>query len=167
MKQILSFLILVVVTGFFSSCATTEQNVNAKPAPTATTAVENATNTEQVIRKLHQAYERAWVQQDAATFERLLADDVTQTDGQGKVLSKAEIISNAKSGAVKFESGTSEDLKIRVYGDTVILTELWKENSMNNGIKTVASMRNTVVYLKKNENWQVVSDQVTVIVPKK
>jgi len=165
MKRTLIIVVLVAIAVVFSSCATGGEKANSSPAPSATATTESAANVEQEIRKIHQEYDRAWLQQDATAFDRLLADDVTQTDPEGKVLSKAEIVANAKSGDVKFEVGQSDDVKVRVYGNTALVTTRWTEKSTNKGKPTTGIMRNTVVYVKKNGNWQVVSDQVTPVTP--
>lgn len=167
MKRILSVVTLTVFAAFFSSCAAPEEKAALSTTPSATASAESNANAEQEVRKLHQEYDRTWLQQDAAAFERLLADEMMQTDYEGKVFSKAEIVANTKSGTVKFEAGQSDDVKVHVYGNTALVTARWTEKSTNKGKQIAGTMRNTVVWVKKNGNWQVVSDQVTVIVPQK
>src|SRR5262249_36611488 len=126
-------------------------------------ATDTSANAEQEVRRLEQEYDKAWLQQDAAAFERLLADDVKQIDPEGKVLSKAEIVANAKSGNVKFEVGQSDDVKVRVYGDTAVLNGRWTEKSTDKGKPFAGTLQMTIVWVKRNGKWQVVSDQVTPI----
>ena len=78
-----------------------------------------------------------------------------------------EIRMEPSTGTVKFEAGQSDDVKVHVYGNTALVTARWTEKSTNKGRQIAGTMRNMVVWVKKNGNWQVVSDQVTVIVPQK
>ncbi len=124
-----------------------------------------ATSADDELRRIHQEYDRAWLRQDAVTFERLLAADFVQVDQDGKVLSKADVIANAKSGDVKLEVGQSDDVKVWIHGDTAVVGGRWTEKGTIKGKTTEAIMRNIVVYSKINGRWHVVSDQVTVIKP--
>jgi ketosteroid isomerase-like protein len=137
------------------------------PATTSfpTAAAEPVAQIEEEVKKISQAYDQAWLRQDAAAFERLLADDAILVDENGRLTTKAEVIANAKSGAVKFEVGKSEDVKRYFYGNTVVTTGRWTEKSTNNGRQVNSTMQNTTVYAKRNGNWQVVADQVTLIAP--
>jgi uncharacterized protein (TIGR02246 family) len=115
------------------------------------------------LRRTQQEYDRAWLRQDPALFERLLSKDFMQVDPQGKVLTKSEVIANAKSGEVKFEVGQSDEVKVRIYGDTAIVSGKWTEESTNKGQTTEAVMQNIVVFARIDNQWKVVSDQVTII----
>ena len=126
-------------------------------------AVEPVAQIEEEVIKIGQEYDQAWLRQDAAAFERLLADDAVLTDESGKVSHKAEVIADAKSGAVKFEVGKSEDLKRYFYGNTVVVSGRWIEQSTNQGKPFAGNSQNTTVYVKRNGTWQVVADQVTSI----
>ena len=133
MKRILSLVTLTVFAAFFSSCATPEEKAASSPAPSVAAPAESNANAEQEIRKLHQEYDKAWAQQDAAAFERLLADDFTLTDQDGKVTPKAEVITTAKSGEIKYEVGKSEDVKVRFYDNTALVTGRWIAKSTDKG----------------------------------
>lgn len=117
------------------------------------------------LDETRKAYDRAWLNQDGAAFDRLLADDFVQIDPEGKVLSRAEVMANARSGEVKFEVGKSEDPKVRMYGLTAVVSSRWSEKSTSKGKTTEAVMQNIVVYARVQGRWRVVSDQVTPITP--
>jgi hypothetical protein len=78
------------------------------------------------------------------------ADDAVLTDQNGKVSTKAEVIANAKSGAVKFEVGQSADVKVSFYGDTAVVSSRWTEKSTSNGKQVNSTMQNTTVYVKRS-----------------
>ncbi|MBI1762926.1 MAG: nuclear transport factor 2 family protein [Acidobacteria bacterium] len=167
MKSTLLAVGLATIAASFSACAASGEKASSTPAPAATVAAETPAETaakaEQEVRQIGREYDKAWLQQDAAAFEKLLADDAVLTDETGKASSKAEVIANAKSGAVKFEVGHSDDVKIHVYGNTVVTSGRWTEKSTNKGKPVNGTMQGTTVYVKRNGAWQVVADHVTLI----
>jgi ketosteroid isomerase-like protein len=153
--------IVVLTMAAFGSCHSASENTLSSPS-----TVENASadaNPDGGIKKLSLEYDTAWVEQDAAAFERLLADDVIHVDPEGRVLSKTDIVANARSGALKFETGRSEGARIRVYGNTAIVSGLWIEKGTYKGKPFGGTSWGTVVFVKRNGRWKVVSDQVTPI----
>ena len=161
--QITTLLLTATAALGLASCATSGSKGNSSTVPSLRPSTDSEADLEREVRNVHQEYDRAWLQQDATAFARLLAEDVTQTDPDGKVLSKAEIVANARSGDVKFEIGHSDDIKVRIYGTTAVVTARWTEKSTTKGKPFAGTTRNTVVYVKKNGHWKVVSDQVTLI----
>ena len=165
MKTVLPSLILASLTLISVACANNGDRVNS-PATSVATPADSAANAEQEVRKVHQEYDLACLQQNAASFERLLADDYTLTDPIGTFISKAEVVARAKAGEVKMEVGHSENVKVRVYGNMALVTGRWIEKSLVKGNPFAAGkMQNTTVYHKQNGVWQIVADQVTPITP--
>ena len=151
------------MASIFSSCAATENKSSASPAPAASAATETAANAEQEIRKLQQEYDQAVLKQDASAYDRLFADDYTVTQAGGKVYNKAEMIAMAKAGDTKMEIGRTDDLKIRVYGNTALATCRWTEKSTTKGVPFDGVQLYTTVWVKSNGKWQIVSDQGTLV----
>ena len=120
-------------------------------------------NAQRDLTRVREEYDRAWLRQDSTVLERLLTDDYVQIDPEGKVLSKGDVLANAKSGEVKIEVGKSDGVKVRTYGNTAIMTGRWTEKSTTKGKESHAVMQNVVVLFRDKGQWRVVSDQVTVI----
>jgi uncharacterized protein (TIGR02246 family) len=165
MKRLLLILIVITLTALFSSCAAPAEQATASTAPATTSAAETAVNVEREIRKLQQEYDNAALQQDAAAYERLFADDYIITQAGGKVNTKAEMIAMAKAGDVKIEVGRSDDVKVRLYGNTAIVTCRWTEKSTTKGKPFAGTQLFTTVWVKSNGRWQIVSDQGTLVAP--
>src|SRR5256886_2014061 len=78
---------------------------------------------EQEVRQTIEKYRKALLQKDAATLERIWADDYTFTNGAGEIHSKADRLANLKSGATSLDSiSEEEDMKVRVYGNVAVGT---------------------------------------------
>ena len=123
----------------------------------------DAVAVEKEIRQIEEELRAAAVKADAATFERLMADDYTNTNRNGLTRSKAEVIADAKSGAAKTESLTLDNVKVRVYGDTAVLTADRMVKSTLRGQDTSGHLRELRVFAKRNGRWQAVAMQATPI----
>src|SRR5438874_3351867 len=77
---------------------------------------------EQEVRAAIEQYRTALVKRDTAALERIWADDYTFINASGTVLTKAERLANAKSGATNLGTIESDpNMKIRVYGGDVAI----------------------------------------------
>lgn len=131
----------------------------AKKAPTArkSTAAKPTSKTtprptiEAPISKLEKQLFTALGEQDTATCERILAPDFLGTEADGTVVSKAQLIAQAKAAAVT--TTPPEDLKVRLVGTTGIVTGqiTWNQQPL----------RFTAVWLLRQTRWQLVSWHVT------
>src|SRR5437867_10325938 len=84
-------------------------------------------NAEQELAQLETEFYDAYARGDAQKIEQLLASDYTHNDIRGGFKNRAAYmmyISNLadaiKAGAVKIESSTIDDLRVRVYGDSAV-----------------------------------------------
>lgn len=127
--------------------------------------VSASADARKALLRVREEYDKAWLRQDSTSFQRLLAEDYVQIDPEGKVLSKADVIANAKSGSVKIEIGRTDDLKVRIFGNTAITTGRWTEKGTTKGKPFEDVMQNVVVLFRDRGQWRVVSDQVTLIRP--
>ncbi len=73
------------------------------------------------------------VKGDTAALGRLLSDQFTFTNSRGEVQTKAQALSDLKSGAVKYEELKRDDLKVRFFGDTAIATARVTLRGQRNG----------------------------------
>ena len=64
----------------------------------------------------------ALVKVDIAFLERLLHKDYTHYRPRGIVENRAQYLKNRKTGRVEFESLVIDDVKVRRYGDTAVVT---------------------------------------------
>src|ERR1044072_10014092 len=91
---------------------------------------------EQVIRKLDNQRIQAQIHADAAALQRIYADDFIGVGPSGTVRNKAQVISDFTSGDLKFQSITTEEVRVRVYENTAVETGVSTMVGRDNG-KTV------------------------------
>jgi len=123
------------------------------------------------LTKLLQDFLAGAGRNDVAVHERFWADDLIYTSSTGRRMGKADILSDVrKEGPPKpgdeTVTYTAEDIRIQQYGDTAIVAFRLVGTTEKKGIKAVANYLNTGTFLKRDDKWQVVAWQATVM-PKK
>lgn len=108
------------------------------------------------------------VSRDMDAMGKILADDIVITDYNGKVRGKKEELEILKpSPDVKTISVENEDLKVKVYGKTAVVTALTVMLFNIGGRDTATSMRYTAVFVKRDRRWQIVALQTARLPPPK
>lgn len=64
----------------------------------------------------------AFLHGDTRRLMEILTEDFTLTDASGTVTTRADEIANAQTGAVQYEVFENHDMKVRVYGDSAVVT---------------------------------------------
>jgi cell division protein ZapA (FtsZ GTPase activity inhibitor) len=84
---------------------------------------------EQIILTLDTERIQAQIHADAADLARLYADDFYRRRAKRDVRTKPQVIADFTSGALKFQSITTDDVQVRVYGITAVETGRSSRNS--------------------------------------
>jgi ketosteroid isomerase-like protein len=134
---------------------------HAAPEPTSSTAPGASVQDE--IKKIEQERNEALLKHDTATLERMTSDDYTFINQRGELRTKAEILTGFKSGGFNYGAREVSDLKVRVYGDTAVVTGRAKQRGVENSKDYSGENRFTRVYVKQNGRWVSVALQVTLI----
>ena len=125
------------------------------------------TAAEQEVRQTIEKYRTALLQKDAATLERIWADDYTFTNGAGETHSKAERLANLKSGATSLDSiSQKEEMKVRVHGNVAVATGRVTIKGQYSGKQTSGQYRTIHVWVKGATGWQLVANQLTPVTAK-
>lgn len=106
---------------------------------------------------------KAWLDGDRKTVESILASDWSVIDLTGHVLTKAQVMKEFGSGDRKIESGSVDDLSIRVFGDTAVVTGRSVLAGSYQGKRASVTQRFTDVFVKREGRWQAVASQGTQI----
>ena len=120
---------------------------------------------ERDVLALQKEYESAIERRDASVHERLFADDYTYTPGNGAFMDRTSHMAFTRSGAMAVGSFQSADQKVRVYGDTAIVTGRWIMTGARDGKPVNNEIRFMTVYVRRGGRWQIVAEQRTGIRP--
>src|SRR4051812_17941792 len=80
-------------------------------------ADKTSTNDENSIKEIENQMLSSLLKGDPSAFEKYLADTYVFTDQHGMLTGKQDLVRDLKSGDLKFQSSTLEDMKVQVYGD--------------------------------------------------
>jgi ketosteroid isomerase-like protein len=120
---------------------------------------------EEQIKKMEKDRAAAVVKGDVAALEGTTADDYLFVNAYGQVSDKAATLNGIKSGNIKLTANEISDLKVRIYGDTAVVTGKASTKGTIGGREVKGPMMFTRVYVKKGGKWQSVAFQQTPIVP--
>ena len=116
---------------------------------------------EQELLKLENEFARAVASNDADALDRLLADDWIIVEPDGGMIGKAQFLGVIRSGALSYESMESTDPKIRVYGNTAVVTGVTTSKGKFMGQDFISCERATDIFVKQADRWRCVFTQLT------
>jgi ketosteroid isomerase-like protein len=116
---------------------------------------------QQEILKLEREFSQAIVNNDAEAVGKFLADDWIIVDPDGGIIDKERFLGVIKSGALTHEMMESEDTRVRIYGDTAIVTALTTTRGKFSGQAFTTQERATDVFVKQNGRWQCALSHLT------
>ena len=116
---------------------------------------------EDELLKLEKEFAQAIVKNDVEAIGRFLADDWTIIDPDGGIIDKSRFLAVIKSGALSHEMMESDDMRVRTYGDSAIVTGLTRTKGKYLGQEFTTQERATDVLIKRNGRWQYVFSQLT------
>ena len=104
-----------------------------------------AQSVEGQLKKLETDRAAAAVKGDVATLEKQTADDYTFINLYGEMSDKSQMVNAFKTGRTKLTSDEVSDMKVRVYGDTAVITGKVDVAGMMGGKDTKAQIMFTRV----------------------
>lgn len=118
------------------------------------------------VAALDAEYQAAVQKNDAATMDRILADDFVLVTGSGKSHDKAELLADARSGNPPYEHNDELEKTVRVWGDTAIVTvKLW-EKGVDAGKPFDHTFWFSDIYVRTAAGWKYVFGQASLSLPK-
>jgi ketosteroid isomerase-like protein len=117
------------------------------------------------LAALDTAYQAAVKQNDAATMDRILADDFVLVTGSGKTYNKADLLEEARSGRVTYAHQEDTEQTVRVWGNTAVVTaKLW-EQGVDGGKPLDRTVWFSDTYVRTPEGWRYVFGQSSLPLP--
>ena len=117
--------------------------------------------TEEELLKLEKAFAEAIVKNDPEAIGRLVADDWIIIDPDGGIVDRKRFFEVIKSGALTHEMMESEDFRVRVYGDSSVVTGVTRTKGKFMGQEFSTRERATDVFVKRDGRWQCVLTHLT------
>jgi ketosteroid isomerase-like protein len=133
----------------------------AVAAPFAVRQVASSADDEKAVAALDTKYQESVKKNDAATMDRILADNFVLVTGRGRTYSKADLLKEARSHSVSYEYQEDTNQTVRVWGQTAIVTALLHESGTENGKSFDYKLWFSDVYVKTPNGWRYVFGQAS------
>jgi len=118
---------------------------------------------EEEVLKVESRRLQAIKDSDVATLETIFAPEFTFVSAVGEFHTLAELLSDIRTGKLKYTSQQHSDVHVRVYGDSAILTGRSGSRYVLDG-KPGGDPRSYLnVYIKRDGQWRLVARQETVM----
>jgi ketosteroid isomerase-like protein len=116
---------------------------------------------EEELLKLEKEFAEAIVKNDLEGVERLVVDDWIIIGPDGEIVERARFFEVIKSGAMTHDTMESEDFRIRIYGDSAVVTGITRAKGKFMGQEFSTQERATDVFVKRDGRWQCVLTHLT------
>ena len=116
------------------------------------------------IKKLDDERIQAQIHADAAALDRIYADDFIGIGPSGTVRAKPQVLADFTSHDLKFQSITTEDVRIRVYGNTVVETGRSTMVGQDKGRVVPRDNRFTRVWVRRQGRWRLVANHYSTLI---
>jgi ketosteroid isomerase-like protein len=143
LKRSLVFISVALVTSFF-----------------ATGGQKKDLMQEELLR-IEKDFSQAITANDAEAIGRFLADEWIIIDPDGGIIDKTRFLEVIKSGALTHELMESDNARVRIYGDSAVVTALTTTKGTFSGQPFTTRERATDVFVKEHGHWHCVLSQLT------
>ena len=110
-------------------------------------------------------WDQAMVGNDAEAIGRYMADDWTIVGSDGSLGDKASFLELVKSGALSHDVMTTEDLQVRVYGDTAVTVARGVSGGRYQGRPFREVERVSCVFVRQDGRWRCVLTHLSRLSP--
>jgi ketosteroid isomerase-like protein len=126
-----------------------------------------ATSEADLVAALDTEYQAAVERNDAATMDRILADDFVLVLGNGTVHPKAELIEEARARSITWEQQKEIDAsqRVRVWGSTAVVTAKLRVKGTRDGKAFDRKLWFSDTYVRTNAGWRYVFGQASLALP--
>jgi len=104
---------------------------------------------------------KAMIGNDLATLDKLLHPDLVYTHSSAMVDTKASYLEALRSGKTRYQSAERSEQKVRLYGDTALLTGRAQMQVEIDAQPKSIKLRFLVVWTKTPQGWKFVGWQST------
>ena len=127
--------------------------------------VTNLVDDKASVAALDTEYQAAVKANDAATMDRILADNFILVTGRGSVFTKADLLNSARNQEVIYEHQEDTEQTVRIWGDTAVITALLWQKGTNNGQPFDDKLWFSDTYIRTPTGWRYAFGQASIRLP--
>jgi ketosteroid isomerase-like protein len=117
------------------------------------------------VAALDTQYQAAVKANDVETMARILADDFVLVTGRGKTFSKSDLLEEARKKSTVYEKQDELEQKVRVWGDTAVVTALLWIKGTSDGKPVERKLWFSDTYVRTPTGWKYVLGQASIALP--
>ncbi len=121
---------------------------------------------EKTVAALDTEYQAAVAKNDAAGMDRILAEDFVLVTGRGASHTKGDLLKEARGKKVIYEHQEDSQQKVRVWGDTAVVTALLWAKGAEDGKPLDYKLWFSDIYVRTPAGWRYVFGQASLPLPK-
>ena len=125
---------------------------------------DQRSSVEQAIRQLDKERIQAQISADKVALDRIYAEDFIGVGPSGTVRTKPEVIKDFTSGSLKFQSITTDEVRVRIYENTAVETGLSTMLGQDKGKTVPRETRFTRVWVKQQGRWRLVANHYSLLI---
>ena len=148
--------LVIPVLVFIAASITVGQKQSVRRAPRG--------NIDRAVRRVDYERIQAQIGADAAALDRIYANDFIGIGPSGRVRTKAQVVADFTSGDLKFQSITTDDVQVRVYGNTAVETGRSTMIGQDKGKTVPRDNRFTRVWIKQGAHWRLVANHYSSLI---
>jgi hypothetical protein len=115
------------------------------------------------ILALENAWNQAEEHKDTGALDGLLAATLAYTDYDGTFMNKAQFMASVKAPSLHPEQIVNESMTAQVYGDSAVVTGVYREKGVNHGKTYLRRGRFTDTWVSEDGTWRCVASESTLI----
>ena len=116
-----------------------------------------------VIQNIYNQFRHSVMQKLTKAVSEFVDGEFLWVNHLGVVMNRDELMDNISKGLINYEKWTSTEQRVRVLEDCAILTGIETVVFIGDGNKTPLKTFVTVVFVKRDSGWKLISGQSTVI----
>jgi ketosteroid isomerase-like protein len=116
---------------------------------------------EEELVKVEEGFADAIVKNNPEEIRQFVADDWIIINADGGIIDRERFLEVIKSGTLTHEMMESEDMRVRVYGDSAVVSALTRSKGKFMGQEFTTHERSTDVFVRRDGQWRCVLTQLT------
>ncbi len=116
---------------------------------------------EEEVLKVEKEFADAIARNDSESIERFVTDDWIIINADGGIIEKERFLEVIKSGALTHEMMQSDDIRVRVYGDSAVVSALTRTKGKFMEQEFTTHERSTDVFVRHDGQWRCALTQLT------
>ena len=151
--------LLAILLGACSAACTSPEETEAVQLTMSSLSTEQA---EYEARQIHEAYYRTLVEEGPdAALEQYYAADYTYFGVDGRIIDKAGLKSRMQRNELGLFTIEDDLRRVSIYGDVAVLSGHTATSLRDRGQEKVSRDGYTEVWVRRDDRWQLVAEQVT------